>query len=607
MSNEGPSTSTRNTLAAAKGILLTVILRLLSFVLTQLQIRCSDPDTLGRASIRLELICNTTVLFLGREGFRLGLLRVAEIEDGGKVPPDRKARRIRANNVAWLSIPTGLFLTAIATTVHLFTYSAQSDEAGALDYKVAGLLYCFATALEILSEPFMIFCLRTMDLTTRAKAEGAASIAKALSCVFLLTCMQSHEEKRHVGPMYFFGSLLPGPVSVFGLSQCVYAFTVTMILIRSKLNQVALPSRLVVDESSGAEKNPFTALKQSFDTQTLRLSLIFSLQSVFKHMLTEGDRIILTALVGTYDAGVYAMASSYGGMASRIIFQPLEENGRLLFSTQHAVINDSREREDIKALREQTEAYEETYCGLIKLVVYIGLIFASLGANYTSLLIRILAGSKWGSNPEAAKALSAFCFYIALMSLNGMTEAFVYGAANSKEVGQLTVAHGVVGIIFYICAPILVLNGGGTIGLIKANGLCMGLRSVYSMYFAAIYFHKLRLVGKDISKKHLASERIHYLWCLFKKILPRPPVLVCLWSAHLITKYSRKKFIGYMEDEVYVDKVVDLLSMKTAFHTLTGILCFLAIMLVTYRSEGDFGRSLKSMVTRGKDIKRKED
>ncbi len=63
------------------------------------------------------------------------------------------------------------------------------------------------------------------------------------------------------------------------------------------------------------------------------------------------------------------------------------------------------------------------------------------------------------------------------MALNGMTEAFVYGVAESgRDVGSLAVAHGVVGGVFYVAAPLLVLhrNGiGGTGGLIAANGLCM--------------------------------------------------------------------------------------------------------------------------------------
>ena len=59
------------TRAAARGTLFTLVLRLISFVCTQLTIRALDPSTLG-TSIQLELIL-TTILFISREGFRLAL------------------------------------------------------------------------------------------------------------------------------------------------------------------------------------------------------------------------------------------------------------------------------------------------------------------------------------------------------------------------------------------------------------------------------------------------------------------------------------------------------------------------------------------------------
>ena len=59
------------TRAAARGTLFTLILRLISFICTQLTIRALDPSTLG-TNIQLELLL-TTVLFISREGFRLAL------------------------------------------------------------------------------------------------------------------------------------------------------------------------------------------------------------------------------------------------------------------------------------------------------------------------------------------------------------------------------------------------------------------------------------------------------------------------------------------------------------------------------------------------------
>lgn len=59
------------TVKAARGTLFTLILRLISFVCTQLTIRALDPSALG-TNIQLELLL-TTILFISREGFRLAL------------------------------------------------------------------------------------------------------------------------------------------------------------------------------------------------------------------------------------------------------------------------------------------------------------------------------------------------------------------------------------------------------------------------------------------------------------------------------------------------------------------------------------------------------
>ncbi len=50
---------------------------------------------------------------------------------------------------------------------------------------------------------------------------------------------------------------------------------------------------------------------------------------------------------------------------------------------------------------------EDAYFFLVRVVLYIGLLFAAIGSNYSSVLLRLLAGSRWGSNHEASAALSA--------------------------------------------------------------------------------------------------------------------------------------------------------------------------------------------------------
>ncbi|KAL7524492.1 hypothetical protein ACHAXR_001708, partial [Thalassiosira sp. AJA248-18] len=176
-----------------------------------------------------------------------------------------------------------------------------------------------------------------------------------------------------------------------------------------KMNAAMINPYCEKDRATIGEKTPTVA--QNFDMHTLYLVFIFTLQGLFKHALTEGDKIVLSALAGSYDQGVYALAASYGGLAARLLFQPMEENARLLFSRQGALVvqhnidnasGDEDSEKDSKSVAfNLVKDLEDTYFFLIRVVLYIGLIFGAIASNYTSFLLRVLAGSRWGTNAGA--------------------------------------------------------------------------------------------------------------------------------------------------------------------------------------------------------------
>ena len=156
--------------------------------------------------------------------------------------------------------------------------------------------------------------------------------------------------------------------------------------------------------------NPLSLTYSSLDWPTISLTVVFTLQGFFKHLLTEADRIVLTAVSGNYDQGVYAMGSAYGGMAARILLQPLEENARLLrsrlaFENQPPLQPHNKSTSLISPIM---DPLEESYTVLVKLVLLIGFVFSCVAVNYTHLLLNVLAGRQWGSNPQALSVLSAF-------------------------------------------------------------------------------------------------------------------------------------------------------------------------------------------------------
>jgi oligosaccharide translocation protein RFT1 len=102
------------------------------------------------------------------------------------------------------------------------------------------------------------------------------------------------------------------------------------------------------------------------------------------------------------------------GLAARLLLQPLEENARLLFSRQGALVahgnvvgGKDRKKEAGGVTSNLLQDLEDSYFFFVRVVLYIGFLFAAIGSNYSSVLLRLLAGNRWGSNPEASAALSA--------------------------------------------------------------------------------------------------------------------------------------------------------------------------------------------------------
>ena len=503
---------------AARGTLATFALRLVSFGCTQYTLRVLDPSTLGRALVQLDLLL-TTILFVSREGFRLALTR--------NVTDDATW------NVAWWSIPMVTLVGVLAVVGWHWHALATNMDA---DFYWAGLLYCTAACVEGWAEPAVLWSLRQLQVTTKASAEGLATVGKTISTVLILQHWKSD-----------------WPVTAFGVAQLAYAVLYAAVLYRHTWRYLVAPQWSL----------------ESLDRTTTRLVAVFTLQGVFKHLLTEGDRIVLATLSGTYDQGVYAMGSAYGGMAARLILQPLEENTRLLWSrlsVPHPTAT-------------QLEHLQDSYTLLVKLVLYIGCIFSCLAVNYTSVVLKLLAGNKWGSNQEATHVLTAFCVYTAFLACNGMTEAFVYAVASSgTDLGRLGAVHTAVGLVFAGVASVAVARYGA-VGLVAANCVAMLCRSIYSILYAARYFSQ-----RDPTKFYKT------LRVLLQQMSPNRWVILTFLAVYGTTRWSNLK-MQHQAAELGGTVWLTLASN----HVAVGVAAAAGLVATAYTTERTFVQSFRSM------------
>jgi len=470
--------------------------------------------------------------------------------------------------VAWLTIPVATIFSGSTLVLHiLLTTINDSDN----DYRTAGILYCLASWVEGCGEPAVLFFLRKLEVPPRVEAEGIATVVKTVVTAVGIQVLPASWS-----------------VTVFGLAQMAYAMTYTSYVYIRAWSRPDWKSKSLPPTS-------LSAFWSGLDRKTCYTTVVYTLQGFFKHALTDADKIVLRSMANKYDKGVYAMGASYGGMAARILLQPLEENARLLWSRQAG--NCIGNKDSLWELM-------RSYTTLVKLVLYIGMVFSCVGVHYTNLLLNILAGRTWGSNIEAANVLAAFCIYTAFLALNGMTEAFVYAVSSSdtaaSEMTKLGLVHSVTGLAFAAAASVL-MTRYGTIGLVAANCVAMFIRSLYSLQFASRYF----------STKMQDQKRP----LLIFEICPHPTVLAVFgfawfgtrWSLHNITRQ------GF---HLYLDLRNSVWLLQTGQHVAVGLAFIAAILVLAIVFDRTFIQSLREMVRqRGsqqesdsqKQIRQKED
>lgn len=266
--------------ASVKGashlILLQLFTRLLTFTFNQLILRYTSPSVFGFATIQLELL-SSTILFLSREGFRTALQR-----EQGDIQ--------RTVNLAYIPFVTGI----LGATVSCYGFWRGADDEvkqlGGFGISVA--LYGVATVVELFIEPCFAVVQQLLLFRVRTRAEGIAVVVRC-AVTYISTISLSRQ-----GRLNDFGAL------PFGLGQLAYAVALALVYLFSSAKPANFLPREIVNKETGET--------YFFHRPTLWLAFSVTGQSLFKHLLTEGDKVVLTFLTTPYTQGIYAVVSNYG-------------------------------------------------------------------------------------------------------------------------------------------------------------------------------------------------------------------------------------------------------------------------------------------------------
>ncbi|KAI4949301.1 hypothetical protein J4E91_005040 [Alternaria rosae] len=449
--------------ASAKGatflILLQVASRALTFAVNQVLLRFLSPELLG-VSAQLELF-SISVLYFARESLRVALQRQAHGTQA-------------VVNLSYLAVFFGTPLAYILALLWM-----RSDTPNVPYFMEALVVYCLATFLELLSEPAFSAVQQKLLYKVRASAESSATL---LRCVG--TCGSAILASR---------AGLDIGVLPFAIGQLAYALAL-LVVYSYKTWPVAKTDgfSLFPERVPSTQENP--TLMNYFSASLLRLTASLSLQSALKYVLTQGDSLLITTLASLADQGAYALASNYGGLIARMLFQPIEESSRNMFAKLCANVETSsatKKKKDQKKSDEQKQNLAQAsrvLSTILRLYGIISLFAVTLGPVLAPVLLSIVAGQKWSAT-SASQVLSTYCYYIPFLAINGVTEAFVAAVATNKELYAQSVSMGIFFALFAGSAWFFIgqLEMGGN-GVVLANTVNMGLRIIWNTWFIRRFF-----------------------------------------------------------------------------------------------------------------------
>ena len=423
-----------------------------------------EPNGTSPKPINKSKQSNEAAPGLGGESRTRSSKTAAKSPEVGNATPRRIQEVV---NISWVAVNLGVVLTLLFEWlyVHKADVAVLATPHIIISLHINGL----AVIIELLNEPCFAISQQEMMYGTRASAEMQATFSRCI-----VTCATA-----------ILGSLYGMEMGVlpFAFGQLTYA--------------IALDLSYFFRVVSVFKEGPLTLfpapIKETgeFIPSTLfTLACTFYGQSLFKQLLTSGDQYLIATLTSLASQGAYALASNYGSLLARVLFQPLEESSRALFarliqSRPDSIIRSIERKSDEKGpmAADGTKQATSYLTRLLHAYLILGILAFSLGPQLSRPALGIVAGTRW-SQTEAPLVLASYCYYIPLLALNGILEAFVTAVATPAQLRTQSLWMVAFSLLF-ACSGFVVLGQWdmGARGLVLANAVTMAGRIAWSFNF----------------------------------------------------------------------------------------------------------------------------
>ncbi|KAB0364571.1 hypothetical protein FD754_008727 [Muntiacus muntjak] len=425
-----------------------------------LALRFSTEESLASftGAIRLTLLYSTT-LFLAREAFRRACLSGAAKRDWSQTL-----------SLLWLTVPLGVFWSLFLGWVWLQLLEVP-DPHVVPHYGTGVVVFGFSAVVELLGEPFWVLAQAHMFVRLKVIAESLSVILKSVLTALLVLWLP------HWG-LYIFSLAQLSYTTVLVLCYVIYFAKVLGSPESAK--QQALPV------SSMTDLLPSMTRSRAFvNWEEAKLTWSFFKQSFLKQILTEGERYVMTFLnvLNFGDQGVYDIVNNLGSLVARLIFQPIEESFYIFFAK---VLE--REKDATLQKQEDVAVAAAVLESLLKLALLTGLTITVFGFAYSQLVLDIYGGAMLSSG-SGPILLRAYCLYVLLLAINGVTECFTFAAMSKEEVDRYNFTMLALSSSFLMLSYVLT-RWCGSVGFILANCFNMGIRITQSLYFIHRYYQK---------------------------------------------------------------------------------------------------------------------
>lgn len=503
-------------------ILTQVFTKLATFLLNQVLIRFISPEVFGVATY-LEFLLST-VLFFSREAVRLSVQRISSSDKGGtkqelaqsRTKPEHLHVGTELGTIQSIinfsSIP--LYIGQVITvTVIGSQYNTEIFRQSLLSFpysKLSLAVILLLILLELIAEPLYALSQYRLKFKQRSKFEG---LAVTLKCLTTFSVIIVAKKYGNLSSAQFEGL----SILAFALGQFAYSFSLFsnyQLLIYKEIKSQPQGKRNSLWFSKVYYENDY----YYFDRSVLKIWKNYFVQMIFKHFLTEGDRILMNYICTIKEQGVYSVVTNYGSIIARLLFQPIEESFRLLLS---------------KLLADKSKANINRSLEIMHylLIFYTNLSILIALAGYTnaSFLLQYLIGgrlSRW-SQSNIFEVFPQYIIYIPFMAFNGILEAFFTSVSNEKQINHFSIfMSGLTILIFALLYYFIDYLGMGLSGLILANITNMLLRIAYCSNFIFSFYSQLgvrisfasmiKRIGPDIAIG-IMSALLQY-WILGYKV-----------------------------------------------------------------------------------------